>query len=123
MHRPSLPVVVLGIVTWSVLTTLAIAQPSPRANADMAYDSESALFLLFGMQNTTPGDENAETWVFDPSSATWEQRFLDPTPPARGANALAYDAQSDRVVLFGGAGGDDAQQVTDLWSYDANADR
>jgi len=88
----------------------------------MAYDSESELFVLFGGQNTTPGDENAETWIYDPDTATWEQRFPDPAPPARGAHALAYDSRSDRVVLFGGAGGDGAQQFTDLWSYDANTD-
>ena len=96
-----------------------VAQPSPRAYVDMVYDSESELFVLFGGQNDHQLNVNAETWVFDPGTAAWEQRFPNPVPPPRGAYALAYDEQSDRVVLFSGMG-PDGLQYDDLWSYDAN---
>lgn len=123
MRRSSRLVAMLVIVSCYVLTTIGIAQPSPRGYVDMAYDRESELVVLFGGQNTTPSDVNGETWVFDPATAAWEQRFPDPSPPARGAHAIVYDAHSDRVVLFsGGGGGADLVQLTDLWSYDANTD-
>lgn len=121
MRRPSPLVVTLVAIGHLLVASTAVTQPSPRAYMNMAYDSESDLFVLFGGQNTTPADVSAETWVFEPTTATWEQRFPDPSPPARAAYAIAYDAGSDRIALFSGAGAD-GEQFTDLWSYDANGD-
>src|SRR5439155_196202 len=46
----------------------------------------------------------------------------DPTPPARSGHAMAYDSQSDRLVLFGGgsSSGGVFVLVDDTWAYDFN---
>src|SRR5207249_1804853 len=46
----------------------------------------------------------------------------DPTPPARYGHAMAYDSQSDRLVLFGGgsSSGGVFVLVSDTWAYDFN---
>jgi hypothetical protein len=99
--------------------------PSPRAGAAVVYDAGSDLVVLFG---GAPGncrypicpEASAETWVYDPAANTWERRSADPAPSARHGHGLAYDAASDRVVLFGG---DSTENwLDDTWSYDTDAD-
>lgn len=102
----------------------AVAQPSPRGMAEMAYDSQSGVFVMFGGL-TGPFDRAGSviggTWVFDPATGTWTERTPDPAPPALLAANLAYDAQSDRIVLWGGANAS-FQGNTDVWTYDVDAD-
>jgi hypothetical protein len=64
-------------------------------------------------------EDVADTWVYDPAANTWEQRFPPVSPPARHGHKLAYDAGSDRVVLFGGDTGE--RWLGDTWAYDSDA--
>src|SRR2546430_4702143 len=43
-------------------------------------------------------------------------------PPARAFHAMAYDSQSDRVILFSGAypAGNTTALLNDTWAYDFN---
>src|SRR4030095_6812906 len=52
----------------------------------------------------------------------WHQIMI-PGPPARYANALAYDSDRQRVVLFGGQSGAPFGQgvLGDTWEYDGLA--
>lgn len=58
----------------------------------------------------------SETWTWTESA--WLQVAADPLPPARFFPALAYDAQRERVVLFGGFAG--GSFLADTWEFDGN---
>ena len=101
-------------------------RPEPRAGAAIAYDSGSEVVVLFG--GATGGcrypmcsELPAETWVYDPATNTWEQRFPAESPPGRHGHAMAYDSDSDRVVMFGGDSGQN--WLEDTWTYDTDANR
>ena len=99
--------------------------PVPRAGTAVAYDSGSGLVVLFGgaigsCNYPVCADHIDDTWVYDPAANTWEERSPDISPPGRHAHAMAYDSQSDRVVLFGGDTG--SAWLGDTWAYDADAD-
>ncbi|HEY4220039.1 MAG TPA: kelch repeat-containing protein, partial [Myxococcota bacterium] len=50
---------------------------------------------------------------FDSASSTWSEQNPSESPPARSALGLAYDADRDEVVLFGGIGDDGV--TADTW--------
>ena len=84
----------------------------------MAYDSESKQVILFGGQI---GDSfetlefNRDTWAFDITNRTWTEMKPTESPRLGVANPIAYDSESDRIILYGlGATG------RDTWSYDYN---
>ena len=94
--------------------------PSGRAGHAMAYHSGSDRVILFGGE-TAPGSNvlNDETWAYDLNANTWENRNPSPRPSARFAHAMAYDADSERAILFGGWTG--TGQSKETWAYDYNA--
>ncbi|MBN2113181.1 MAG: hypothetical protein JW785_03535 [Acidimicrobiia bacterium] len=107
---------------WEIRAT---GGPVPRAGAAVAYDSGSGLVVLFGgavgsCSYPRCTEDLDDTWVYDPAARTWEERSPAVSPPARHAHAMAYDAQSDRVVLFGGDTG--SSWLGDTWAYDADTD-
>jgi N-acetylneuraminic acid mutarotase len=107
---------------WEVLPA---GGPMPRAGAAAAYDAGSGLVVFFGgavgsCNYPACADNLDDTWVYDPVANTWEERSPDASPPARHAHAMAYDARSDRVVLFGGDTG--SAWLDDTWAYDTDAD-
>jgi N-acetylneuraminic acid mutarotase len=99
--------------------------PSPRAYTSMAYDEESDRVILFGGQSgnyTLDDSYNGETWVYDVTANKWTEMKPASGPTRRGCAELAYDAESDRVILFGGCFGADyiAWGMGDTWAYDYN---
>lgn len=61
------------------------------------------------------------TWAYDLDTDTWEEMAPAVGPPRRTGHMMAYDHDSDRVILFGGiTASDDA--LGDTWSYDFNND-
>lgn len=84
----------------------------------MAYDSASDRVILFGGNNTV-GQPGA-TWAYDVNANAWTQMQRALQPPQRAFGHMAYDAQSDAVILFGG--GNDPQDFGDTWAYDVDAD-
>jgi hypothetical protein len=78
----------------------------------MAYDAESDRVIVLG-----PG---AETWAYDYNTNEWEEMAPTLRPPDRWEEAMVYDSGSDRVVLFGGYGGN--LNLGDTWVYDYNLD-
>ena len=95
--------------------------PEGRWLYSMVYDSESDRVILFGGVH---GSENvgsnyrADTWAYDFNSDTWEELTTTGSPSERGGHRLAYDSESDRVVLFGGARLDTS--YNDTWLFDYN---
>ena len=76
------------------------ASPSPRAGAGMAYDAATGTVVLFGGIGYSTGRYLGDTWTWD--GTTWT-RQNPAASPATGVNpAMAYDAATGSVVLFGG---------------------
>jgi len=84
----------------------------PRVVICAAFDEESQRAIVFG---------RSDTWAYDPAADTWEKMKPVATPSLRWACQMAYDAESDRIVLFGGGTGA-AQSFDDTWVYDYNTD-
>jgi N-acetylneuraminic acid mutarotase len=97
--------------------------PSKRGYVSMAYDSESDRVILYGGQiGNNPRDPSSfsgATWGYDVAANTWTQMEPASGPGKRSAVALAYDSESDRVILFGGANAD-TWYLYDTWAYDHN---
>ena len=77
----------------------------------MAYDSESDRLILFGgfAIEGVAGD----TWAYDLAANTWTNMApRGPNPSARDGQAMAYDSNSDRILMYGGDGS------SDVWAYD-----
>jgi hypothetical protein len=98
-----------GTSQWSPVTPAAGVAPPPVYNAAMVFDSRAGRALLFGGR-VAAGQAVGTTWELSGGN-TWIQRHPTTSPPARAEHAMAYDAASDHVVLFGG--GSD----TDTWEW------
>ena len=77
-----------------------LASPPARAGASMAYDAQIGKVVLFGGRD--PGGARNDTWTYDVATNTWKRQFPSTSPPARSSASMAYDAQSNLIVLFGG---------------------
>lgn len=88
--------------------------PSPRTVNWMAYDSVSDKVILFGGRISYYGCYN-ETWAYDFDTDTWTNMTQPVAPSSRFAHAMAYDSQSNRVILFGGS--NQLEQFNDTWAF------
>jgi N-acetylneuraminic acid mutarotase len=80
----------------------------PTAPSDAAaYDEESNRMILF--------DEDGNTWSYALETDDWEKMEPTVAPSGLWGGRMAYDALSDRVILFGGV------FLNDTWAYDYNA--
>ncbi len=92
---------------------------SPRSFSDMAYDTESDRVILFGGESVS--QQIDETWAYDFNTNTWTKMLPTTRPSRRHSHALAYDAESDLVVLFSGHLARNAPLFSDeTWAYDFN---
>lgn len=88
-------------INW---TPAASIGPSFRVRSAMAFDSHRGRGVLFGgYRGAVIAPFLADTWEW--SGTSWLQMNPStpfPAPPARAGHAMAYDAQHDRTVIFGG---------------------
>ncbi|MHA1418578.1 MAG: Kelch repeat-containing protein [Candidatus Heimdallarchaeaceae archaeon] len=106
--------------TWENVTPST--SPDPRIGFNMVYDSESDRILLFGGSThlDATGMED-ETWSFDLNSGIWTQ--MNPAPTGKRAFSIAYDIESDKIVLFGGTNSTTLTNYNaETWVYDYNTD-
>jgi N-acetylneuraminic acid mutarotase len=96
--------------------------PYGLKGARMVYDVESDRMILFGgwATNLAGGGFN-DTWAYDYDTNAWTRMEPEVSPPSRYYHAMAYDAESDRVILWGGYGPVPID-VSSVWAYDYNAD-
>ena len=100
--------------------------PSPRRESALAYDAQSDRVILFGgvMETETDVIHLDDTWAYDLEANTWTKMNPATKPSARIGHAMAYDSQSDRVILFGGftgsgpSGGGPSDASNETWAYD-----
>jgi hypothetical protein len=93
--------------TWDGITWTQQSPPlSPpaRIGQTMSYDPNQRRALMFGGNNGA-GGLFSDTWVWNGSARTWTQLFPATSPVARTGAAMAYDALTKTVVLFGGSNG------------------
>jgi hypothetical protein len=87
----------------------------------MAYDTAKSDIVLFGGENSTATDI-AGTWTWNGS--VWTNKGADPSsttsvPAGLYEAAMAYDAKTGNLVLFGGAGIGGAESTTSTWNGSA----
>ena len=105
--------------TWANITPSV--SPVPKIGTNMAYDAENDLIILFGgythLQTTEIDDE---TWAFDYNTLTWTE--LNPDGDLhRRIHSMAYDSESEKIVIFGGNIGDNPTDFfDDTWVFDYN---
>ena len=109
----------LDRATWELM---APPQAPPRRTYyAMAYDIGSDRVILFG-GSLYEGVPLADTWAYDYDTNTWELMSPEQSPPARVYAAAAYDAVSDRVILYGGSVDEETAAFEDTWAYDYDTD-
>jgi hypothetical protein len=87
----------------------------------MVYDTESDRIILFGGVDATYLGATSTCWAYDFNTDTWTEQA--PGPSAQQGIRMAYDVESDRVILFGGeayTGG--GATLKETWAYDYNTD-
>jgi hypothetical protein len=104
-----------GSNSWSIVSTASV--PAARTGHCLAYDSKSDRIVLFGGGDTSLVLKN-DTWAFDRGNSTWTRMYPSVAPPPTYYMGCAYDGQSDRVVMFGGASPNDTTRVNTTWAYD-----
>lgn len=93
-----------------------VANPGNRAGCKMVYDSVRSVTTLFGGLND--GNGNA-TWEWN--GTNWTERSLaGDLPTSRSGAALAFDAQRQKEVLFGGWT-NVGTGLNDTWTFNGTA--
>lgn len=104
------------------LAELALApEPPGRAHSQMAYDAKHGRIVLFGGSGLDRC--YADTWLYDPKTRAWEQRWPELSPSPRAGHALAWLPKSGRIVLAGGytIQGGFREIPHQVWTYDTAA--
>lgn len=99
------------------LHEMSAGGPLYKHGAQMAYDAGSDRIVLFGGLHLSDGSLSDETWTYDVDTDTWTQMHPAVSPPGRNFHSMAYDPQTDRVILFGGYG---ERNFADTWAYDVD---
>ncbi len=82
----------------------------------MAYDvSRNNIILFGGMFDNSVFDD---TWVWD--GHNWQALNPAHSPPARCCNAMAFDSNQEKVVLYGGWNNLTGEFFNDTWVWDGN---
>ncbi len=105
----------LGPASWQAIDP-ADESPEARFGGSITCLSSGDQLLLFGGWEGE-ADYLNDLWSYDTTEGTWTE--LEPSgtvPPARAAQAMAYDPISDRLFMFGGYDG--TSYYADTWTYD-----
>jgi hypothetical protein len=105
-------------IQYSANVALAFPAPANRRHHAMAYDPGRERTVLFGGSDTASFDD---TWEFD--GERWKKACGAGTtcsgPTARRMHAMAYDAVTKTVVMFGGF--DDTGLSDQLWEWNGTS--
>jgi hypothetical protein len=96
--------------TWARMSP---SQSPGIVEGPMAYDSVSDRTILFAGNladanfTSSPGkpygiDKASQTWAYDCNTDSWTDLHAMGTPSGLLGAGMAYDTQSDRMILFGG---------------------
>lgn len=110
--------------TWngSNWTTVVPANsPGHRTGHFMEYDSDSSRVIVYGGSWNNQTTKYDDTWSWD--GVDWSQLDLTRRPPARYFGDVAYNTDTDKIVIFGGEiaeknSGNQYIAVADVWTFD-----
>ena len=90
-----------------------------RSGHRAVWDSQNSQMLVFGGSDGT-GNPFNDVWTYNPSKDEWMMKNPGGTPPSpRYYPSAAWDAQSNRMLVFGGSyyDGSQTQYLSDLHAY------
>lgn len=93
-------------------------------SGSMSYDTRADRAIL--VLNTDPETPNyfdyksSQTWAYDLNTDTWTR--LADGPSGRLGARVAYDSESDKMILFGGFALANGQLFNETWAYDFSTD-
>ncbi len=97
--------------TWKEM----VKGPSPRLGHQMVYLKASDRIIVFGGVGKQGMND---TWAYDFNTDTWIEMDPDTSPPRRHHHSMAYDIESDKVLVWGGRDLPDKN----MWAYDFSTD-
>jgi hypothetical protein len=106
---------------WEELPTTGTA-PSPRTFFGSAWDPAGKMFYLFGGQvGDFVSQAYQDTWALDVTTGAWTELHdgQGRAPSTRMHAGLQWDAEGERLVLFGGH--TDIGDGNDVWTLDPSA--
>lgn len=105
--------------TWANMAPATA--PQGRGSPAMMYDSASDRVVLFGGEVDGVGQN--DTWTYNFNANEWTRMNPATAPSPRWGHRMAYDTQSDRIVLFGGHTSQGGSEVFlyDTWLYDLDS--
>jgi N-acetylneuraminic acid mutarotase len=97
--------------------------PSGRYGHRMVYDALSDRVILFGgfIGSNTSAPPLGDTWTYDYNANQWMLMAPQESPSPRHFFEMAYDSESDRIILWGGRPVSDSADVK-VWAYDYDTD-
>lgn len=95
--------------------------PHPGSAGSLVYDVESDRVILFGNVSGNSFRPSRDTWAYDFNTNTWTKLSAE-GPANHLGSQMAYDTESDRVILFGGYQVSRNELYDDTRVYDLNAD-
>jgi hypothetical protein len=91
--------------------------PDGSSGGDMTYNSRADRTILSVI---TDDWSILQTWAYDVKTNTWVQLQDGPYPMV--GQRIVYDAESDRIIMFGGFELAKYKFVDETWAYDFNED-
>jgi N-acetylneuraminic acid mutarotase len=80
----------------------------PPVRTRMVYDQSSGMSVFFG-GDVIPSEGHQgspvpydKSWAFDSSAREWSEMTTSGSPGARALNGMAYDSDSESILIFGG---------------------
>ena len=101
------------------------ADGPPKGEGALAYDAQSNRTILFIGTLGFLGRKTGQTWAYDYNTDTWTNLKPEESPYNLLGQRMAYDSESDRIILFGGVrategGGWSWSYETWVYDYDTN---
>ena len=98
--------------TWTQATPAV--SPTARHSHAMAFDDSRQRAVVFGGFVNQSGGNLGDTWEWD--GANWSQQTTPSHPPTRHAHAMAFDATTGQIIMFGGSG-PSGNALADTWTW------
>jgi len=107
--------------TWSELHPPV--SPPPHTWSALVYVPTIDRTILFGGYNDQTQTLLNDTWAYDSHRNRWTNLHAENPPPPRWFHYLAFDAKTNRLVMFGGYSAADGAPIGDTWIYDIAVNR
>jgi cysteine-rich repeat protein len=95
-----------------------LAKLSQREDFAMAYDSKRARTVVFGGFSSVDAGQTLPTYlneVWEYDGVAWRRNAASP-PPIRSNAAMAFDENTQKIVMLGGRNG--SNSLNDTWEFD-----